>query len=177
MVIDGADSASSVEPLIIDPARFARDRSRVAGELPLSRLPRLGDLLFDREGAVSYTVEGYTSAKGQPALRINLTADLAVHCQRCLERLPLHLNVRREIVLVPQARELESAGDEDDDIDAVPGAISLDLHDLVEEEVVLSLPMAPRHPEDACSLQPAAAKMDEAASPFSALAGLKTEAN
>jgi uncharacterized protein len=175
MVIDGAHSASGAEPLAIDPARFARDRSRVAGQLPLSRLPRLADLLFDREGAVSYTVEGYTSAKGQPALRINLTADLAVHCQRCLERLPLRLNLRREIVLVPEAGELDSAGDEDDDVDAILGAISLDLHDLVEQEVVLSLPMAPRHPEDTCSLQPAAAKVDETASPFSALAELKIE--
>ena len=175
MVSDGADRASGVEPLVIDPARFARDRSRVAGELSLSRLPRLGDLLFDREGAVSYTVEGYTSAQGQPTLRINVTAVLAVRCQRCLERLALHLNLRREIVLVPQAGELDSAADEDEDIDAILGAPWLDLHDLVEEEMVLSLPMAPRHPEDACSLQPSGARMDTAASPFSALAGRKIE--
>jgi DUF177 domain-containing protein len=171
-VIDGADSADGIKPLVIDPTRFARDRSRVVGELLLSRLPRLDGLLFDREGAVSYAVEGYTSAKGLPALRIDLTADLAVRCQRCLERLPLRLNLRREIVLV--AGKLDSADDEDDDIDVIESASSLDMHDLLEQEVVLSLPMAPRHQAGACSLQLAPVKTDETSSPFSALTGTKT---
>ena len=50
---------------------------------------------------------------------------------------------------------------------------SLDLRDLIEEEIVLSLPMAPRHPEDACSAQAEASAVGGSDSPFSALAGLK----
>ncbi|HTS54017.1 MAG TPA: YceD family protein [Burkholderiales bacterium] len=177
MVIDGAGGASSVEPLIIDATRFARDTSKLAGELPLARLPRLGDVLFDRAGAVRYAVEGYMSALGRPALRFDLTADLALRCQRCLERLPLHLNLRREFVLVGQAEDLDCAGDEDENVDAITGAESLDLHDLVEQEIVLSLPMAPCHAEDTCRLQPAPAKLERGASPFSALAGPKAESD
>ena len=173
MIIDGAHAVTSVEARAIDPARFAREKARVTGVLAVAQLPRLADLLFGREGVVSYAVEGDTSAKGQPVLRINLTADLAVSCQRCLERLPLHLDVRRDLVLVAAVADLDPLEDEDDGTDAIANAGSLDLHDLLEQEIVLSVPMAPRHPEDACGIQPGAATIGEAASPFSALARLK----
>jgi uncharacterized protein len=174
---EGADSPRSVEPLVIDPVRFARDGSSVAGELSLSRMPRLKDLLSDREGAVGYAVQGYMSAKGRPVLRVSLTADLAVPCQRCLEQLRLHVDTCREIVLLPNATDADPTEEEDDDIDFMPSTSSLDLHDLVEQEVVLSLPMAPRHAEAACRLQPGAMNTGERSSPFSALAGLKKEAH
>ena len=173
MIIDGAHTVTSVEARAIDPARFAREKARVTGVLAVAQLPRLADLLFGREGVVSYAVEGDTSAKGQPVLRIHLTADLAVSCQRCLQRLPLHLDVRRDLVVVAPATELDPLEDEDDDTDAIASVGSLDLNDLLEQEIVLSVPMAPRHPENACGIQPGATKIGEAASPFSALARLK----
>jgi uncharacterized protein len=173
MIIDGAHAVTSVEARAIDPARFAREKARVTGVLAVAQLPRLADLLFGREGVVSYAVEGDTSAKGQPVLRIHLTADLAVSCQRCLERLPLHLDLRRDLVLVAAVADLDPLEDEDDGTDAIANAGALDLHDLLEQEIVLSVPMAPRHPEDACGIQPGAARSGEAASPFSALARLK----
>ena len=158
----------------IDPARFARDRSRVTGLLAVDQLPRLADLLFSREGVVSYSVEGDTSANGQPMLRIRLSGDLAVSCQRCLDRLPLHLDVQRDLVLVAAAAGVDPLEDEDDDTDAIPSTGSLDLHDLLEQEIVLSVPMAPRHPENACGIQPADEKGGDAAgSPFSALMRFK----
>jgi uncharacterized protein len=174
---EGAGGAGSIEPLVIDPVRFTRDGSSVAGKLPLSGMPRLKDLLSDREGAVSYAIQGYMSAKGRPVLRVSLTADLAVPCQRCLEELRLRVNSRREIVLLPRVTDADPTEGEDDDIDFMPSTGSLDLHDLVEQEVVLSLPMAPRHTEAACRLQPGAASTGERSSPFSALAGLKKEAH
>jgi DUF177 domain-containing protein len=175
MAIDGAHSMTSQAARAIDPARFARERSRVSGTLTLTQLPRVADLLFDREGRVSYVVQGGASAKGQPLLHISLAADLAVPCQRCLERLPIHLDVERDLVLVASVSDLDPLEDEDDDTDTIASAGHLDLHDLVEQEIVLSVPMAPRHPEDACGVQPGARKTDEAASPFSALAALKRQ--
>ena len=156
-------------PPIVDPARLAREESRLTGVLTLAQLPRLADVLFDHDGRVRYT-----TGNGQPALRINLEADLGLRCQRCLERLPLHLDVERDVVLVADMRELDARDDEDDDTDAIPGVASLDLRELIEEEILLSLPMAPRHPEDACTAQPEASAVSGSESPFAALAGLKS---
>ena len=159
-------------PPVIDPARFARDQSRLSGMLSLARLPRLADVLFDHQGNVSYELQGYTTANGQPALHLSVGSDLAVRCQRCLERLPLHIEVTRDLVLIAEARDIDPVDDEDDDTDTIPGVAALDVLDLVEQEVVLSLPMAPRHPEETCEAQPAA-QTGNTSSPFSALAGLK----
>jgi uncharacterized protein len=149
----------------------------VTGVLAVAQLPRLADLLLDREGAVNYAVQGDTSVKGEPVLHIHLTADLAVSCQRCLERLLLHLDIKRDLVLVAEAVGFDPLEDEEDDADAIPSAGSLDLHDLLEQEIVLSVPMAPRHPENACDIQPGAVKIGEPASPFSPLARLKRRPN
>lgn len=167
------EAGAATVPGVIEPARFARERSHVTGVLALTQLPRLADVLFDHEGGVRYNVEGYTTAKGQPALHISLAADLGACCQRCLDRLPLHLDVERDIVLLAEVRALDQADDDDDDTDAIPHTTTLDLLDLIEEEVVLSLPMVPRHPDDGCSAQPAA-EPGKPDSPFSVLAGLKT---
>ena len=161
-------------PPIVDPARLAREESRLTGILTLAQLPRLADVLFDHDGSVSYEVEGYTTGNGQPALRVALGAELGLRCQRCLERLPLRLNVERDLVLVPAMRELDPGDDEDDETDAIPGVASLDLLELIEEEILLSLPMAPRHPEEGCTAQPGVSEVGRSDSPFSALAGLKT---
>jgi uncharacterized protein len=161
-------------PPIVDPARLAREESHLTGILTLAQLPRLADVLFDHDGGVSYAVEGYTTGNGQPALHMGLEVDLGLRCQRCLERLPLHLNVERDLVLVPEMRELDPGDEEDDETDAIPGAASLDLLELIEEEILLSLPMAPRHPEAGCTAQPGASEVGGSDSPFSALAGLKT---
>jgi uncharacterized protein len=167
------EAGAAAVPGVIEPARFAREQSHVTGVLALTQLPRLAEVLFDHEGGVRYSVEGYTTAKGQPALHISLVADLGACCQRCLERLPLHLDVERDIVLLAGVRALDQADDDDDDTDAIPHAATLDLLDLIEEEVVLSLPMVPRHPDDGCSAQ-SAAEPGKPDSPFSVLAGLKT---
>ena len=161
-------------PPTIDPARFAREESRVNGVLTLDQLPRLADVLFDHEGSVSYEVTGYTTGNGQPALHIRAQVNLGLRCQRCLERLPLQLDAERDVVLVAGAGELAAGDEEDDDIDTIPGVASLDLLDLIEQEVVLSLPMAPRHAENGCAAQPAAAPVAPPDSPFSALAGLRS---
>jgi DUF177 domain-containing protein len=159
-------------PPAIDPARFARDESRLSGILSVARLPRLADVLFDQQGMVNYEVQGYTTANGQPALHLRVGGELALRCQRCLERLPLRIDATRDLVLIAETREVEGADNEDDDTDRIPRVASLDVLDLIEQEVVLSLPMAPRHSEDTCEAQ-LALQTGDASSPFSALAGLK----
>ena len=161
-------------PPTIDPARFAREESHVTGVLALDQLPRLADVLFDHEGSVTYEVAGYTTGNGQPALHVRVGVDLGLLCQRCLERLPLHFDAERDLVLVAGEGEIAAGDEEDDDIDTIPGVASLDLLDLIEQEVVLSLPMAPRHAENGCMAQPTAVAVTVPDSPFSALAGLKS---
>ncbi len=157
----------------IDPARFARDGGHLTGSVSPACLPRLAQELFDEQGVVDYVVKGLLTHKDEPALRVELTVDLGVACQRCMERLRLKLDVARTLVLSRDLGELDSVADEDDDVDAIPLVPALDVMDLIDQEVMLSLPIAPRHADGACEARPEGEVDSTPASPFSVLSQLK----
>ena len=168
-----------MDPVIIDPRQFARERATVSGSVPAATLRRLVELLYDAAGTggqqgsmIHYGVTGYVTPKDQPALRIEVNGELELRCQRCLERLSLPLALRREIVLVAGADEFAQSEDEPESVDTIPAVNRVDLRDLVEEEIILALPLAPRHAAGAC--EPSATEESPASdSPFAALARLK----
>mgnify|MGYP001794945366 CR=1 FL=1 len=90
-------------------------------------------------------------------------------CQRCLGKLVYPLSVQTNLLLLTD--NAGAATDEIDDLDGVPATAQTDVWSLVEDEVLLAIPLAPRHTEDECSPAVKAAG-DPAASPFAALARL-----
>ena len=108
-------------PPIVDPARLAREESRLTGVLSTRSAAETGRCpLLTTKVAVSYEVRRVHHRRmGSLPLRINLEADLGLRCQRCLQRPSLHLDVERDIVLVADMRELDPGDDEDDDTDAI----------------------------------------------------------
>ena len=65
-------------------------------------------------------------------------------CQRCLDPLPVPIVVDAELQLAESLSEISEA---DDDIDRVLASRRMDVAQLVEDEVILALPMVPRHAE------------------------------
>ncbi len=173
------------EQLVIDPARFARDGGRLTGALVAANLPRLSEQLQREQlqradplpgagGEIGYRVEGFLSERGHPGLHLQLDGEIELRCQRCLGALSTRIESRRDIVLVPGADEFAQRSDEDETMDIIPAAARLDLRALLEDEVLLALPVAPCHALGECSVpegRPGAAP--ERVSPFAALAQLK----
>ena len=152
----------------IDGLQFARDREVVTGTLALTDLPRLAELGCDA-AAVQYAVRGGDNAEGRPCLAVEATGTLSLRCQRCLEPLDFALDVATELELSTSEREIASA---EDGVDRVFATRSMGVAALVEDEVILSLPMAPMH--ERCEVSPAG--VDRAgSSPFAALAGLRKD--
>jgi uncharacterized protein len=73
------------------------------------------------------------------------------------------------LLLLPADR-LDEVED-DDEVDAIEAEPRLDVLALIEEELLLGLPFAPRHPDGECA--PATNGLQQKASPFAVLAGLK----
>src|SRR5215207_37487 len=157
----------------IDPARVARDGAVLTGTVSPAQLPRLAEELFDEQGAIHYRVQGLLTAKGEPALRVDLAIDVVLTCQRCMERLPVKLDVGRTLVLRRELGELEPVAEEEDEVDTIPLVASLDVLDLIDQEVMLSLPIAPRHDDDVCEAQLDGNQESAQVSPFSVLSQLK----
>jgi len=172
------DPATIDTRVIIDPRQFGRERATASGSIAAATLGRLAELLYDagaggqQGNMIHYRVTGHVTPKDQPALRLEVNGELDLRCQRCLERLRLPLALQREIVLVAGADEFAQSEDEPESVDTIPAASRIDLRDLVEEEIILALPLAPRHAAGECELS-AAEELPASDSPFAALARLK----
>jgi uncharacterized protein len=106
--------------------------------------------------------------RGRPSLRLDVSGTLPLRCQRCLERLALEVDAHALLVLAATQAEIDADRDNAEAPDRVLGAKEMAIRDLVEDELLLALPYAPRH-ED-CEVPEGG---DEARpSPFAALRGM-----
>lgn len=157
---------------VIDSLEFARDGQTLRGSLPLAGLSRLKDSLADAPGAVEFEVRGGEDARRRPILTVAIIGTLRLQCQRCLEALDHPLHVVNTLRLVA-AGEAAAGALDDEDIEWIEASRELDLAALVEDEILLSLPYAPRHEEGACRLLRTAMADGAGASAFAALGVLK----
>ena len=93
-----------------------------------------------------------------------------MRCQRCLGTFRFSLELVSTLLLIPPGGEWPEEELDDDGVDAVAADKAMSLLSLIEDEVLLALPLAPRH--DVCSL-PAAAEKTGRPSPFEVLSRLK----
>ena len=158
--------------IVINSLAFTRDAGSLQGELPIASLTRVLDLLVDSAGNLSYRVEGRLGCRNRPQLLLQLSGVLSVCCQRCLEGIDYPLEVRRVLEFVNE-EELTQEEIEDDSKDFLPVQGEFDVVELIEEEVILGLPSAPRH--ESCALPDIGQGMGKV-SPFSVLKGLTGKA-
>ncbi|MCX7169622.1 MAG: YceD family protein [Proteobacteria bacterium] len=154
----------------IDSLKFAREGRRLAGEVRVGCLQRLADFLADDDGALAWKVRGECDAEGKPFLMIEVSGGLHLRCQRCLAALDFEVNLKSHLQLVAAGQNWPDEALEDDRSDPIEAREEQPLLPLVEDEVLLALPIAPRH--ESCAL-PGYNQNTAAASPFAALAQLK----
>jgi uncharacterized protein len=161
------------ESVTFEPASLARQQGSLAGELGPGNLEGLRDLLFSPDqGVIGYRVEAQTSIRGNPLLRIKLQGWLVLACQRCLEGYRFDLDVTDELELVKSEVDLPALETEETGRDAIVDPGQMDLGQLLQEEILLALPLTPVHPEGACAPPQDASR--SVGHPFAALARLKS---
>ena len=126
---------------VIDSLQFARTALEQRGSLGVEQLPRLAQMQCST-GSLEYCLRGGRTGNGKPCLRISVRGCVQLPCQRCLDPLPVSVAVDAELQLAESLSEISEA---DDDIDRVLASRRMDIAQLVEDEVILALPMAPRH--------------------------------
>ena len=156
--------------IVINSLAFARDAGSLQGELPIAGLTRLLDKLVDSAGSLSYRAEGRLGPRNRPQLLLQLDGVLSVCCQRCLEGIDYPVAVRSVLEFVDDEENLTQEEIEDDAKDFLPAQSELDVAALIEDEIILELPSAPRH--ESCAL-PGTGQGTGKISPFSVLEGLK----
>lgn len=171
----------SSNPKAIDLGSFCRQALSLSGALPLTSLRRLASGFSALpDGDVSWSVQGSTvSVSGGAAetwLRLQASAVVPLQCQRCLQTMSEPLQVDRRMRFVRTEDEAARLDEElDDDVLVQPPR--LDLFELLEDELILALPLVPRHTR---CLEPLPMAQDDltsaeadAPNPFAALAALR----
>lgn len=147
------------------------------GEIALQELTRLGEMLYrqrhDGDG-VSVRFEFVRDEFGIAMLVGQLQANLELECQRCLKS--LEIPVRQDIELMIDAGDELVRHSNQDSIDSDDGYI--DIFEVVEDELILTLPLVALHEDTACNEHWPVAEADngdrDGNNPFAVLAQLKT---
>ena len=136
-------------PEVIEPMRLADKGARLQGDLQLSKMTRLAPLLQEQAGTVSVDISFSKNDEGIQCINGNVKAQLKVLCQRCLEpmEIPVCVDLRLELTdtLTAEPRIYDNYEP------LLVTAETLSLVELVEDELLLALPISPMHPEGECA--------------------------
>ena len=130
---------------VIDGFEFASAGRSLRGAWPVRDFPRLRDLLAGDAGEVAYEVDGVHDEQGRPALRVRAKGMLQLRCQRCLEGLAFELSADELLILAGSQAEIDAMPADVNEADRVVATKEMPVRDLVEDELILALPYAPRH--------------------------------
>jgi uncharacterized protein len=172
------------DPKRLDVAAFAAAGDSLEGRWSAEQLARLTSATLappeGSRGGIAWQVQGeraaLVNAGVQPALDIHAATEVTLECQRCLQPMAVPLRAERRIFFV-EGEDAAAAldGESEDDVLALTPA--LDLEALIEDELLLALPLIPRH--EVCPQPLPRAFVDEESAeepadhPFAALAALK----
>lgn len=154
---------------IIDGYEFATARASLDGVWPLADFERLRPLLLSDAGEVEYSLKGVSDAQDRPALQLTIRGALHLRCQRCLAPLEFPLRVESVLALARSQAEIDALPVEAEGPDWVLAGKRMEVRELLEDELLLAVPYAPRH--EHCAAQ-ARAGNDASFSPFEALQGM-----
>lgn len=175
-----------IDPQRLDVGLFSRDAGSLEGEWPIAALTRLAAAAHPEhppaaDAMVTWALRGerHAGAGGEPQHWLGLRANTAIDlvCQRCLGPVRAELAVDRRILFVEGEARAETLDAELED-DVLALTRSLDAQALIEDELLLALPLVPRH--ERCP-QPLAAPAEDAPAeevrpnPFAALRSLKSD--
>ena len=159
----------SHQPALIDGFEFAAAGATRQGLWAVGDFPRLRDMLASGAGEIRYEIEGVQDARGRPALRVRINGALQLRCQRCLEPLRFDVDTDETLVLAATQAEIDAEPVDADSPDRLLAAEEVKVRDLLEDELILALPYAPRH--EGCEVG-AEGGDGEKISPFAGLRGM-----
>lgn len=138
-------------PEHVDAARFAEQNLHLEGAVSLADLPRLKQLVATDAGPVQVKLQFGRDEQGVSYLTGHLQVQLLLQCQRCMD--PYHYEITSDFSLgiVNTLDEADALPDQYEPALAQEGELAL--RELIEDEVILNLPIIPRHELNDCKVK------------------------
>ncbi|MET4576348.1 YceD family protein [Ottowia thiooxydans] len=169
----------------LDVAAFSQAKAQLSGHDPVQNYERLSNELhgpapgvlidWQAEGGQRRAVDGGTYV----ALHLNAGADLPLTCQLCMGEIIEPVTVDRHFLFLADEDAAASLDESSEEDDVLALSSEFDLQALIEDEMLMALPLVPRHEQ--CPEAPTLASDDadfeaalkDKAKPFASLASLK----
>ncbi len=132
-------------PKSVDPVSFAKQGREFSGKLAIDELPRLRSVLVDNLGFVNYALEFSVKDNRRFVLSGHLDAEVTLICQRCLQAMAAPLSVDFNLAVVLNDEQAKALPGDYEPLLVETGEISLLC--VIEDELLLALPLVPKHEE------------------------------
>ncbi|WP_374248744.1 YceD family protein [Thermomonas sp.] len=171
-----SDQPASRVPEVLDAWRMVAAQREFEGRIPLAAMSRLRGSLHGVEGEARYVLAFGTDTLKLPFVRLRIDAELPLECQRSLQRFLLPVQLEQTLGLLRDEAG-EAALPEGYEPLLVPVDGMVRPAELVEDELILALPVVPVSPDAEAVERDFAPTVEETAqaSPFAALSGWKKE--
>ena len=177
----------SAEAIALKKVDFCAPQSyQGAGFLTMTDMPRLAKEASSVNPGDGFAWQMETHFENSPGSESRQILDLALKgclhlvCQRCLQDCAVNLDEKRRFVLVATESEADDYPLEDEEQEPLVASQHFNLLETIEDEVLLSLPLIPKHPEGFCEphatvfgLEDEDEGSDERENPFNILKNMK----
>ena len=163
-------------PELADPWRLVVIRKRFSGQIAPKAFSRLAEAVEQIDDNVDYDLQFDRDKEGRAIVEGRVKARLIMACRRCFEPVDVEVHSSFTLGIVATDAEAERLPTNLDPV--VVSDEPMRLRDLLEDELLLSLPQFPVHEQDECKAKPhsepvAEENGTEKDNPFAVLAALK----
>lgn len=162
-------------PEHIDPFRYAEQSLALDGSVRIADMQRLSANVLANNDVVNVKLQFGVDEQKITFLKGHLHAKLTLQCQRCMEPYIYEIMSDFALGIVNTLDEANALPDQYEPALAKDG--SLALRELIEDEIILNLPIIPRHEPEDCKvklpLQNPGWEQGKGENPFHVLKSLK----
>lgn len=137
-------------PNRVDPFRFADQAISAQVILPLNQMTRLQSNMLENSGKVLVNIDFGVDEQDVRFIRGHFSTEITLQCQRCME--PLKQEIRGDFLsgIVHDEKEANQLPQNYDPLIIKDG--TLFISEMIEDELIISLPIVPMHPLDSCKV-------------------------
>jgi len=133
-------------PIQIDPLDLAKNQVQLEGQYLTANLPRLAEFSPSKDAMVHVRLGFIQETESLIKVSGSIDTSLRLTCERCLQPFDYEISLEPQFYFDVSGME----PDEQDERDIIQVQGPVDLKSLVEDEVLLALPMIPMHAPDEC---------------------------
>ena len=136
------------QSLTIEPEKIALSGDVLSGKVFLKSMPRLSEYTEIHDELAIYKLEFLKCDNGVTQIMGDISTSLITLCQRCLTNFTINIKIPVSIGIIKNKEDIALLKDDLEPFLAEDNTVSL--QQLIEEEILLSLPISPLHSVDVC---------------------------